>query len=134
MRAKALLALASLLIGIAVGLTVPGLYGGSAVARKRTFTTRCVREAFNLTTSSAVLYNPGKKTANVTEFLIGSDGVVDFTNEFTIAPRNTTERNHADEFSVIRYTSSQKLLVDGYIFWEHPINADEDKLRQMRCF
>lgn len=120
-------------IGVAAGAL---LDVGPAQAAGGSKTVRCVGDtkggiAFRI----AFVHNPGKKIATVTSTEIGVDGnVLGTPQEFTIQPGGTAFRvAAADGTAVQHFASKSKLIVDGSMGTDSPVDDAQNLYRAVRC-
>jgi hypothetical protein len=137
MRSTKFVGLLSLAVGIVIGSLAPSFVGGSATAANR-YVVKCLAEQFNLTNPNVTIHNPSTQPVKIKQLALSSSGSeVDVGgSEFTLGPKQSLTINYAQNaISVLQYTTKSKILVDGYVFYEHPLNDEhQDRLRHMECF
>ncbi|MEX2392958.1 MAG: hypothetical protein WD826_00625 [Actinomycetota bacterium] len=136
MRGKAVVAVVSLAVGLFLGTFYGGVPGVTARASK-TYVVRCMAEQFNLTNPNVTLHNPSSKPVKIKQLALSNSGlsVNVGSPEFTLPPKQSTTINYPqNQISVVKYTTKSKIFVDGFVFYEHPLDSHEDSLRHMGCF
>ena len=132
--------LATVMIGITVGaIAGPGITGGSARASGQARTYRCLNDhagTANGVSLIVTIHNPTGSEAKVAERHREDGGSVVTELDRVIPPRGSITVGYAgatEGIAVLELTSSTKLLLDGFVYHQHPLEDELDHMRQVKC-
>jgi hypothetical protein len=137
MMSRRNIAAGCVVMGIVAGLIIGPLAPFRARAGGSIRTYRCLSDGHTTAAETIlVVHNVGANPAKITERRRGFQGTVLQTYEHQLPAKGsksvggygTTVGIHVFEFQ-----TTAKLLLDGFSYFTHPLEDQQDKMRQVRC-